>query len=173
MRSTLPFTVPALTRRIAVESAPAALALVCWGLLVRISPPALQGPLTLIALVMAFLYAASRGRVLASSAPSDRMSANTRELLVENLLAGLAAGVWLLAAALVYVLRGLWTGLGIPGAFTDPSNWLSSAFGGAALVAVVIYAVARWTAMERAEERPRSDTGQAPDRSPSGAPSDD
>ncbi len=165
--------VPELSRRIAVETAPAALALVCWGFLARLAPPGLSESLALIALVLALLYAVVRGRVLADSAPSRSIPADARALLVENLRAGLAAGVWLLAALSVYAIRGVWNALGAPGAFTDPSTWLANAFGGAALVAVVIYAVARWTAMEQAAQRPTSGSEPSADPSLSGTSSDD
>ncbi|WP_255151661.1 hypothetical protein [Halorarius halobius] len=150
--------IPEISRRIAVESAPAALAFVCWAFVVQLAPPTLQTPLTLIALTLGLLYAGARGRALADAASPDPLEADARSFLAENLRAAAAAGVWLVAAALVYGLAAVWDLVfERVGAFTNPADWLASAFGGAALVAVVIYAVARWTAMER-----RGGTSTAP-----------
>jgi hypothetical protein len=140
---------PPLARRITFETVPAGAALVCWALVVRAAPPELDTPLALMALTLALLYAGARGRALADQAPTEPLLPDVESVLRENLQAALAGGVWLLAAVAVQLLRVVWELAGLPGVLRDPADWLGTAFGATAFVAVVIYAVARWTAMER------------------------
>ena len=53
----------------------------------------------------------------------------------------LPAGAWFLTAQLVYFIEGIWSRVGLPGAFTSPADAISFAFTGAGVAVVLLYAL--------------------------------
>ena len=183
--------VPALhPRRLFRESVPVAAVLLFWMALSWFGwHSVVTARVRDAGLVMALLYAVTRGVELGRShpgagvgapAPDDAASAVdvSRRVLRENARVALPAGAWFVAALLVGVAESLWDATGLPGAFVSPANALSFVLAGAGVGVVVIYAVAVGTARIRdgrdvePGRRPRGDAGGTDDTSDA-TPADD
>lgn len=134
---------PLSPRRIVEESVPVAAVLLVWTvpaeLLYGIDGAFVEAA-RLAGLVMALLYVTVRGLRLGRSLPPTTPPRGVSEVLLDNARAGVAAGVWILAAALFTTVWG----------FVDahagfPSQWsipFVNALAGAAVGTVLLYAIA-------------------------------
>jgi len=130
------------TSRLLRESAPVAVVLLFWVLLSSLLPDVVTDAVLLAGVVMALLLVVVRGVALAAALPTVPAPDDTGAVLRENVGVALGAGVWFLAALVVYAAEGLWNLLGIPGAFTTPAPGLAFVFSATGVATVVLYAVA-------------------------------
>lgn len=132
---------PLDTRRLLQESAPVAVILLFWVIFSSIVRPTIATGLLRADVIMALLYTVVRGVTIARTYSPISHPDDLKEILRENVRVALPAGVWFLAAHLVYFIEQLWDMLGIPGWETSPADSLAFVFIGAAVAVVLLYAI--------------------------------
>lgn len=129
-------------RQLLRESAPVAAILLFWVVLSSFVRSVIATGLLRAGVVMALLYVVVRGVALARSRPPTPRPDDVESVLRENARVALPAGVWFLAAKLVYVVESLWDAFGIPGLGTSPEEGLAFVFVGTGVSVVLLYAIA-------------------------------
>ena len=132
---------PPDTRHLLRESAPVAVILLFWVILSSLVQPAIATGLLRAGVIMALLYTIVRGVTLTRTHPPASQPDDLKGILRENVRVALPAGVWFLAAHLVYFIEQLWDMLGIPGWDTSPADSLAFVFIGAGVAVVLLYAI--------------------------------
>jgi len=128
-------------RRIVRESVPLAAIVLLWTVLsVLASHPLVGQGLSVAGIAVGLLYALRRGADLAGTASG--LARDTRGLLEQSLRIALPALVWFLLARALFLLRGLWDQLALPGAFVSPAETLGFALTVTGVLTVVLQAVA-------------------------------
>lgn len=132
---------PLDTRRLLRESAPVTVILLFWVVLSSVVRPTIATGLLRAGVIMALLYTVVRGVALARTHQPTPQPDDLEGILRENVRVALPAGVWFLAAYLVYFIEQVWDVLGIPGWDTSPAEGLAFVFVGAGVAVVLLYAI--------------------------------
>lgn len=138
------------TERLLRESAPVAVILLFWNVLSELFAPNISSGLFWAGIVMTLLYVVVRGVALAESTPAASRPDDLQAVLAENVRVALTAGVWFLAAELLYLARSAL-------AFST-MDLLALACSGAGVGVVALYALAVGIPRVRDETR-RADDG--------------
>ncbi|WP_090623347.1 hypothetical protein [Natrinema salaciae] len=135
-------TSPFDTRDLLQESTPVAIILLFWVVLSSIVTHSIANGLLRAGVIMALLYTIVRGVTLARTHQPTPQPDGLEGVLRENVKVALPAGVWFLAAHIVYSIETLWNSLGIPVSVTFLAETLSFIFIGAGVAVVLLYAIA-------------------------------
>lgn len=144
---------PLDTRSSLRESVPVAVILLFWMLLSSVVIRPIATHLLRAGIVMALLYTVVRGVALARTHQPTRRPDDLEGILRENVRVALPAGVWFLAAHLVYFIEQVWDRLGILGSVSPLVEPLVFSFSGSGVAVVVLYAVA--VGLPRVRDTPR------------------
>lgn len=129
------------TRDLLRESTPVAIILLFWVVLSSVVIHSITNGLLRAGVIMALLYTVVRGVTLARTHQPTPQLDGLEGVLRENVRVALPAGVWFLAAHLVYSIETLWNRLGILGSVTFFADLLSFIFTGAGVAVVLLYAI--------------------------------
>lgn len=142
---------PIDSRGILRKSIPVAVILLFWVGLSSFVQPVIATGLVYGGVIMALLYTVVHGIRLARTQPAIPQPDNLKGILWENVRVAFHAGVWFLAAYLVYAIEQMWDTLGIPGLDTSPAAGLAFVFTGAGVAVVLLYAIMAGLARTRGE----------------------
>lgn len=137
------------------EAVPIAVVLTVWNLLAAIVPwPGLSTGLRFTGIAIVLVYVVGRGWAHAEHLDAPSWS-GMGDVVSSNVAVIKAAGLWFLAAFVVYVFQSAWqwvfqlANVNLPGPLVRPVAWLGSALAATGLAVALIYLVASAVATSR------------------------
>lgn len=134
-------TSPLATRQLLRESAPVAGILLFWVVLSSVVRPDIGGGLLRAGVIMPGLYTMVRGVMFAKTVHPTVQPTDLEGVLRENVTVAVPAGLWFIAAHVIYFVEHLWDMMEIPGVATSPTNDFAFVFIGTDVATVFLYAI--------------------------------
>lgn len=155
-------TSPIATRQLLRESTPVAVILLFWVVLSSVVRPDIGSGLLRAGVIMAGLYTLVRGVMIAKPVHPTVQPTDLEGVLRENVTVAVPAGLWFIAAHLIYFVEHRWDMMGIPGVATSPANDFVFVFIGTGVATVFLYAIV--VGISRIREEPTTPGNPGADR---------